>query len=377
MQAQHNSLLDTPAARWQARAHDLSIEARCEAWASTLPMKALLGDMWVLLRGDAVCLSPSDTLDGVYEDHLPPGKHLSNLFRTHPEAGSLWTNMVESGAYSNQELNTLLWVRAAPWMHSAASTKVLCPFCRQPVPGWGAHLPSRCIKLVQALLHAFRAVASHLAAQGLDIRWRSVVRFTVSSLTIRPADVTLAGDEDFAADPRSHRGVTITWSGLWISREGADLDPHRNDVLHHFTRALTLAARGESWPLFEDVGDLGPSAAYFDAPWRVAARVQALVQAVGSGEWDTPSKQLRSSVGLRDGLPCGAPSSTFHRALWGPQPPCQVEGVAAWSFFKPTLRMHHPDYHLQFCGAGLVLRGPHQLLPSQFLSALTLINSAI
>ena len=51
--------------------------------------------------------------------------------------------------------------------------------------------------------------------------------------------------------------------------------------------------------------------------------------------------------------------------------------MAAWSFFRPTLRMHHPDYHLQFCGAGLVFRGPHQLLPSQFLSALTLINSAI
>ena len=89
MQAQHNSLLDTPAARWQARAHDLSIEARNEAWASTLPMKALLGNTWVLLRGDAVCLSPSDTLDGVYEDHLPPGKHLSGLFRAHPDAGSL------------------------------------------------------------------------------------------------------------------------------------------------------------------------------------------------------------------------------------------------------------------------------------------------
>ena len=73
-------------------------------------MKAILGDVWVLLRGDAVCLSPSDTLDSVYEDHLPPGRHLSSLFRTHPGAGSLWTNMVESGAYSNQELNTLLWV---------------------------------------------------------------------------------------------------------------------------------------------------------------------------------------------------------------------------------------------------------------------------
>ena len=78
--------------------------------------------------------------------------------------------MVESGAYSNQELNTLLWVRAAPWMHSAASSSVLCPFCRQPVPGWGAHLPGGCIKLVQALLHAFRPVASHMAAQGLDVR---------------------------------------------------------------------------------------------------------------------------------------------------------------------------------------------------------------
>ena len=147
-------------------------------------MKAILGDTWVLLRGDAVCLSPSDTLDGVYEDHLPPGKHLSGLFRAHPDTGSLWTNMVESGSYSNQELNTLLWVRAAPWMHSAATSSVLCPFCRQPVPGWGAHLPGGCIKLVQALLHAFRAVALHMAAQGLDVRWRSVVRFGVSSHTI-------------------------------------------------------------------------------------------------------------------------------------------------------------------------------------------------
>ena len=33
MQAQDSSLLDTPAARWQARAHDLSTEARNEAWA--------------------------------------------------------------------------------------------------------------------------------------------------------------------------------------------------------------------------------------------------------------------------------------------------------------------------------------------------------
>ena len=208
--------------------------------------------------------------------------------------------MVESGAYSNQELNTLLWVPAAPRMHSAASSSVLCPFCRQPVPGWGARLPGGCIKLVQALLHAFRAVASHLAAQGLDVRWRSVVRFTVSSLTIQPADVTLASDEVFAAGPCSPRGATVTWSGLWISREEADLDHYRNDVLHHYTRALTLAARGESWLLFADVRDQGPSAADFDAPWRVAARVQSLMQAVGSGEWDTPAQLWGSSVSLQD-----------------------------------------------------------------------------
>ena len=101
------------------------------------------------------------------------------------------------------------------------------------------------------------------------------------------------------------------------------------------------------------------------------------MQAVGSGEWDTPAQQWGSSVGLRDCLPSKAPSSTFHRALWSPQPPCPVEGVADWTFFKPALRMHHPDFHLQFCGAGLVLRGPHQMLPSKFLSALTLINSAL
>ena len=137
MQAQHNSLHSTPAARWQARAHDLSTEAKDEAWACSLPMKGVLGDVWVLLRGDYVCLSPSDTLDSVYESHLPPGKHLSDVFRAHPGAGSLWASMVESGAFSDQGLNTFLWVRAAPWMHSTASSSMLCPFGRHLVPGWG------------------------------------------------------------------------------------------------------------------------------------------------------------------------------------------------------------------------------------------------
>ena len=65
MQAQHNSLLNTPTARWQARAHDLPTEAQDEAWACSLPMKNVLGDVWVLLRGNCVCLSPSDTLDSM------------------------------------------------------------------------------------------------------------------------------------------------------------------------------------------------------------------------------------------------------------------------------------------------------------------------
>ena len=77
-------------------------------------MKSVPGNVWVLLRGDCVCLSPSDTLDSVYESHLLPGKHLTGLFQAHPGAGSLWTSMVDSGAFSNQELNTFLWVRAAP-----------------------------------------------------------------------------------------------------------------------------------------------------------------------------------------------------------------------------------------------------------------------
>ena len=135
MQAQHNSLNSTPAAKWQARAHDLFTEARDEACARSLPMKAILGDMWILLKGDLVCLSPSSTLDGVYEGHHLPGRHLDGLFRSHPTAGLHWTSMVESGAFSNQELNTLLWVRAALWMHTAASAKVLCPagvpICRE------------------------------------------------------------------------------------------------------------------------------------------------------------------------------------------------------------------------------------------------------
>ena len=163
--------------------------------------------------------------------------------------------MVESGASSNKELNTLLWVRAAPWMHLTASSSVLCPFCRQPVPGWGAHLPGGCIKLAQALLYAFRAVASHLASLGFDIHWRSVIRFVVSSRTVLPVDVSFAGDANFSISQLLHRNTTITWSGLWVSQEGAGLDLERDDMLHHYARALILASRGEAWPLFEDVGD--------------------------------------------------------------------------------------------------------------------------
>ena len=179
--------------------------------------------------------------------------------------------MAELGAFSNSESNTLLWVRAAPWMHSTASTSVLCPFCRQPGPGLGAHLLGGCIKPTHARLHAFRAVASHLASKGFDIRWRNVILFLVSSQPVPPVDVSLASDEDFSASRLSHRNMTITWSGLWIDREGAGLDLHRDDLLHHYVPALILAARGETWPLFEDVGDQCPSTTQFAAPWRLGA----------------------------------------------------------------------------------------------------------
>ena len=376
MQAQHNSLHSSPAARWQARAHDLSTEARTEAWARSLPMKDILGDVWVLLRGDCVCLSPSDTLDSVYESHLPPGRHLTDLFRAHPGAGSLWVCMVESGAFSNQELNTFMWVRAAPWMHSAASSNVLCPFCRLPVPGWGAHLPGGCVKLAQALLYAFRAMASHLVSLGFHVHWRSVIHFVASSGTVRPVDVSLVSDEDFACSQRSHRAVAVSWSGLWIGHDDADQDLRRDDLLHHFARALTLAARGDTWPLFEEVCDRCPSTSDFAAPWRVAARVQSLVQAAGDAEWDTPADLWGSSVGLRYREMCN-PSSASHRALWGQQSPNPVEGVVDWTFSRPALRMHHPDTYVQFCGAGLVLRGPHQMLSRRILDALTLVNSTV
>ena len=210
MQAQHKSMHSTPAARWQARAHDLSTEARDEAWARSLLMKRVLGDVWVLLRGDCVCLSPSDTLDSVYEGNHLPGRHLNGLFQAHPGAGLQWTNMVESGAFSNQEVNTFLWVRATPWMHSAASSSVLCLFCRHPVPGWGAHLPGGCVKLAQALLYAFRAVAMHLASLGFNIHWRSVICFVASSQTVQPVDICLASDADFASCLPSRRAATIT-----------------------------------------------------------------------------------------------------------------------------------------------------------------------
>ena len=83
-------------------------------------------------------------------------------------------------------------------------------------------------------------------------------------------------------------------------------------MLHHYIRALILAARGKTWPFLEDIGDQGPFTADFDAPWRVAAP-----------------------------------------------------------------RVHHADVYVQFCGAGLVLRGPRQMLPSPFLNALSLVNSAV
>ena len=80
--------------------------------------------------------------------------------------------------------------------------------------------------------------------------------------------------------------------------------------------------------------------------------------------------------------PAGRPSEGTsglyaHRALQGSQSPGPVEGITNWTFFRPALRMHHADAYIYFCEAGLVLRGPHQMLPSRFLSALTLINSAI
>ena len=65
-------------------------------------MKCVLGDLWVLLQGDLVCLSPSDTLDGVYEGQHGPGRHLDGLVRAHPGAGSIWARIVESGSFSKQ-----------------------------------------------------------------------------------------------------------------------------------------------------------------------------------------------------------------------------------------------------------------------------------
>mmetsp|Transcript_125693 Transcript_125693/g.217938 ORF Transcript_125693/g.217938 Transcript_125693/m.217938 type:complete len:156 (-) Transcript_125693:50-517(-) len=155
------------------------------------------------------------------------------------------------------------------------------------------------------------------------------------------------------------------------------MDIHRSDVTHHYVRALTLAAHGDTWPLFDDVGDQGPSSADFAAPWRVAARVQALVHAVGRSEWDTPAHLWGSSVGLREGQPERTSAATFHRALWGPPFPNPTEGIADWVFSRPALRMHHEDAHVQFCGAGLVLRGPGQMLPRPFLEALSVINSVV
>ena len=147
-------------------------------------------------------------------------------------------------------------------------------------------------------------------------------------------------------------------------------------MLHHYARALILAARGETWPLFEEVGDRGSFTSDFAAPWRVAARFQSLAQAAGNAEWDTPAHLWGSSVGLRSQAERGSTSAS-HRALWGQQSPCPVEGVTDWSFPRPTLRMHHADTYVQFRGAGLVLRGPHQMLSPPFLNALNLVNSAV
>ena len=170
--------------------------------------------------------------------------------------------------------------------------------------------------------------------------------------------------------------MAVSWSGLWIGHGNADQDLRRDDLLHHFARALTLAARGDTWPLFEEVCDRCPSTSDFAAPWRVAARVQSLVQAAGDAEWDTPTDLWGSSVGLRYREMC-IPSSASHRALWGQKSLTPVEGVVDWTFSRPALRMHHPDTYVQFCGAGLVLRGPHQMLSRRILDALTLVNSTV
>ena len=147
-------------------------------------------------------------------------------------------------------------------------------------------------------------------------------------------------------------------------------------MLHHYARALILAARGETWPLFEEVGDRGSFTSDFAVPWLVAAQVQSLVQTAGDAEWDTPAHLWGSSVGLR-GRAGSSSTSASHRALWGQQLPCPVEGITDWTFSRPTLRMHHADTYVPFCGVGLVLRGPHQMLSPQFLNTLALVNSAV
>ena len=337
-------------------------------------MQDILGDLWILLKGDLVCLAPSDTLDSVYEGQHGPGRPLDDLFRAHPRASSVWACSVESGNHSNQEPNTLLWVRAAPWMHSTASTEVLCPFCRVPVPGWGAHLSGACIKLTQALLYAFRAVASHLASLGFDIHWRGVVCFIATPPAALPVVVSLVHDEGYSTCLLSHQAVAITWSGLWIDHDGARLGSLWQVLLHHYTTALIQAARGEVWPLFEDINDRDTFSSDFGVPWRIAARVQALVQVAGCEEWDTPARLWSSSVGLR-GLNGGSSASTLHRALWGPQPAGPIEGVSDWTFARLALRQFPAGNHVQFCGAGLILHGPAQLLPAFIRHALSLINS--
>ena len=137
----------------------------------------MLGDLWHLVKGGSLCLSPAAAVDAAYAEVNVVGGHLSTVARVDSQTGAAWESIVESGQLSNGQLRLLAWVCAATWLHEGGPGTLTCPSCSSAVSGWGVHLPSTCPKLAQGVLPAFRAVATALGAQGWSLEWVNTACF--------------------------------------------------------------------------------------------------------------------------------------------------------------------------------------------------------
>ena len=95
--AQHTSKLTTWAASLQQRAHELAAAGRGSAEPWTVPVPDLLGDLWHLVKGGSLCLSPAAALDAAYAEANAVGGHLSTVARVDSQRGAAWESIVESG----------------------------------------------------------------------------------------------------------------------------------------------------------------------------------------------------------------------------------------------------------------------------------------